>query len=452
MTGTNHDPRGSRDFVGARVIDPKLGLDAIRTIVVRRGMVAALLEGAPAVTDADTERIDCAGMVLCPGFIDPHVHLREPGDPLKETLETGLAAAAAGGFTAVAAMPNTRPPLDDAERIARLISSATRLRGPRCYPIGAITVNREGSKIAPLRAMAAAGAVAFSDDGAATRSLKALYNAARYILDLPHPFLSHCDDPSFEAGLMHEGETSNRLGITAATPGVSEAAIAARDIMVAHATGKAWHLCHVSAAQTVELLGWARSAGVNVTAEVTPHHLQCTHDMLAGFDGRYRVNPPLRSASDTAALRSAVTHGLITIFASDHAPHAESEKDPPLSHACVGFSGLEVAIGATFHALPDVDLATMVKNYSTNPAALLGVPGGTLEPGSPADITGLYLQRPWTVDPQRFHSRGKVTPFSGMTFTVKPALTVVGGVVIMRDGELHPEKPARPLQSVRTPS
>ncbi|HEV2879555.1 MAG TPA: dihydroorotase [Candidatus Eremiobacteraceae bacterium] len=437
MTGSNHDPRGNRDFVGARVVDPKLGLDAIRTIVVRRGVVAALLEGAPAATDADSERIDCAGMVLCPGFIDPHVHLRTPGDANKETLETGLAAAAAGGFTAVAAMPNTRPALDNPERIESLRADAARLHGPHCYPIGAITIDRAGGEIAPLRGMAAAGAVAFSDDGAATWSLKTLYNAARYVLDLPQPFLSHCDDPSFDGGLMNEGETSSLLGIVAA-PAVSEAAIAARDIMIAQATGKAWHLCHVSSAQTVELLRWARAAGIRVTAEVTPHHLQCTEEMLAGFEARFRVNPPLRTAADTAALRAAVSEGLITIFACDHAPHTESEKEPPLSHACVGFTGLEIAVGATFHALQNVELATMIKNFSANPAALLGVPGGTLEPGAPADITGLYLQRPWTVDPKRFLSKGHTTPFAGLTFNVKPALTVVGGSVLMREGIVQP--------------
>lgn len=438
MSG-NHEPRGNRDFVGARVVDPKLGLDAIRTIVVRRGVVAALLEGAPAATDSDAERIDCAGMVLCPGFIDPHVHLREPGDPSKETLATGLAAAAAGGFTAVAAMPNTRPALDSADRIRQLRAAAAELGGPRCYAIGAITVDRAGETIAPLRAMAAAGAVAFSDDGAATKSLKTLYNAARYVADLDQPFLSHCDDPSFHSAVMHQGRTSDRLGL-AGSPAVSEAAIAARDIMVAQATGKAWHLCHVSAAQTVELLRWARAAGIEVSAEVTAHHLQCTEEMLMGFDARYRVNPPLRTAADTAALRQAVADGLITIFASDHAPHTDAEKEPPLSHACVGFTGLETAIGATFHALPQLDLATAIKNFSANPAALLRVSGGTLEPDSPADITGLYLQRSWTVDPQRFHSKGHVTPFAGMTFEVKPALTVVAGSVLMRDGELRPER------------
>jgi dihydroorotase len=426
----------NRDLVGARVVDPVLGLDAIRTIVIRNGVVTALLADAPSAPDPHSERVDCRGMVLCPGFIDPHVHVREPGDTHKETLRTALAAAAAGGFTAIAAMPNTKPAMDDAARVSRLIKDAAALRGARCYPIGAVTLGREGVALAALRSMAAAGAVAFSDDGAATASLKALYHAAKLVADLPQPFMSHCDDPSFHSALMHEGEISDLLGVPG-SPALAEAAIAARDLLVAQATGKRWHLCHVSTRMTLDVLRWARANGVRATAEVTPHHLQCSHEMLRGFDAAMRVNPPLRSAADVAAMREAVADGTITIFASDHAPHAASEKEPPLSHACVGFSGLEVAVGATFDALPDVALKTMVANFSSNVAALLGVRGGTLALGAPADITGLYLDRPWVVEPDKFLSLGHITPFAGKTFKVRPALTVVGGSIVHRD----PERP-----------
>jgi dihydroorotase len=422
----------NRDFVGARVIDPILGLDARRTIVVRNGLVAALLDGAPSAPDPHAERIDCTGMLLCPGFIDPHVHTRDPGDPHKETLATALAAAVAGGFTAIAAMPNTRPTLDTALSIRRLLEDAALLRSAHCYPIGAVTLGRAGEALAPLRSMAAAGAVAFSDDGATTKSLKALYHAARLISDLPQAMLSHCEDPSFEETLMHEGEVSDLMGVPG-SPAVAEAAIAARDAMVAQATHKAWHLCHVSSAQTVEVLRWARGAGVPVSGEATPHHLHFTDAELKGFNARMRVNPPLRTAADVAALRAAVADGTITVFASDHAPHADYEKEPPLSNACVGFSGLEIAVGATFDALADLPLAMMVANFSTNVAALLGVRGGTLAVGAPADITGLFLDRPWTVDPGKFKSKGRVTPFAGRTFKVKPAMTVVGGAILHRD-------------------
>jgi dihydroorotase len=421
----------NRDFVGARVVDPSIGVDAIRTIVVRQGVIAALLEGAPAVPDHDVDRVDCAGMVLCPGFIDPHVHLREPGDAHKETLATGLAAAAAGGFTAVAAMPNTRPPLDDPARIRELARNAAALGGVRCYPIGAVSVGREGEAIAALRSMAHAGAVAFSDDGSTTRSVKVLYHAAKLIADLPQPFLSHCEDPAFASALMNEGSVSDLLGVPG-SPNLAEATIAARDLTVARATGKTWHLCHVSARETVDVLRWARSLGVRATGEVTPHHLQCTDDLLLGFDARMRVNPPLRTSADIAALRAAIIDETLTIFASDHAPHADDEKEPPLAHACAGFSGLETAVAATFDALSSLPLATIVSGYSANVAALLGVRGGTLAPGSPADITGLYLDRPWTVDPAAFRSMGRVTPFANRTFAVRPALTVVGGALVYR--------------------
>jgi dihydroorotase len=422
----------NRDFVGARVVDPSLGLDAIRTIAVRNGVVAALLEGAPAAPDADVERVDCAGMVLCPGFIDPHVHLREPGDGRKETLSTGLAAAAAGGFTAVAAMPNTNPPIDTPQRVRELLDAASRVSTVRCYAVGCVTSAREGTSLAALRTMASAGAVAFSDDGSTTASLKALYHAAKLVADLPQPFLSHCDDPSFADALMNEGEISDKLGVPG-SPNLAEAAIAARDLLVARATGKRWHLCHVSARETIDVLRWAKAAGIRASGEATPHHLQCSDELLKGFDASMRVNPPLRSPADVEALREAVGDGTIAIFASDHAPHAPAEKEGPLSHACVGFSGLETAVAATFDALSTrLELGTMIANYSTNVAALLGVTGGTLAPGSPADITGLYLDRPWTVDPNQFRSKGRSTPFAGRSFRVRPALTVVGGSIVFR--------------------
>jgi dihydroorotase len=419
----------NRDFVGARVVDPTQGIDAIRTIVVRNGVIAALRDDAPSTPDPSVERVDCVGMILSPGFIDPHVHLREPGDPQKETLASGLAAAAAGGFTAVAAMPNTRPPCDSAQAVQRLRTAAEAAGRVRCYPVGAVTLGLEGDAIAGLREMAAAGAVAFSDDGSTTESLKALYNAARLVADLPQPFLSHCDDPSFDGALMHDGAVADLLGISG-TPSLAEAAIAARDLLVAQATGKSWHLCHVSALETLDLLRWARSRGIHATGEATPHHLQCNEALLRGFDARMRVNPPLRAERDVEALRESVRDGTITVFASDHAPHTEEEKRRPMAHARVGFSGLETAVAATFDALPGVALNMMIANFSTNVAAMLGVAGGTLKVGSPADITGLYLDRSWTVDVKQFRSKGRVTPFDGRTFAVRPALTVVGGVVV----------------------
>ena len=440
----------NRDFVGARVVDPTLGLDAIRTIAVRNGVIAAIIDGAPAQADPDAERVDCAGMMLCPGFIDPHVHLRHPGDPQKETLETGLAAAAAGGFTAVAAMPNTRPPIDRASAVSQLVRAADAIGGVRCYPIGSVTISRAGDSMAALRGMAKAGAVAFSDDGSTTSSLKTLYHAARLVADLPQPFLSHCDDPSFAGALMNEGAISDLLGIPG-TPNLAEATIAARDLLVARATGKRWHLCHVSARETVDVLRWALSSGANASGEATPHHVRCTDELLLGFDATMRVNPPLRSAADVSALKAAVIDGTIDIFASDHAPHASDEKEPPLSHACVGFSGVETAVAAMFDTFRDLPIATLVANFSTNVARLLGVEGGSLAPGKPADITGLYFDHRWTVDPQAFVSKGRATPFAGLSFDVKPAMSVVAGAIVFavdRNGNPLQSGPNTPRRAV----
>ena len=428
-------------LVGARVLDPSLSLDAVRTIVVQSGVIAEISDAGFSAT-ADAAQIDCTGMVLCPGFIDPHVHLREPGELHKETLATGLAAAAAGGFTAVAAMPNTLPPLDDPARVRALIDSAARACGVRCYPIAAVSMGRAGEALAPLRSMATAGAVAFSDDGCCTRSLKTLYHAARLCADMPQPFMSHCDDVSFSGALMHEGELSDYLGV-AGSPSLSEAAIAARDLLVAQATGKTLHICHVSAKETLQVLRWAQSLGIRASGEVTPHHLHLTDESLRRFDARYRVNPPLRAREDVSAMRQAVRERTIRIFASDHAPHAEEDKQPPLSHACTGFSGLETAVGATFEALRGVPLDVMVENYSSNVAGLLNVRGGTLAPGSPADITGLYLQRPWTVNAQAFKSKGRNSAFAGLTFQVRPALTIVAGrIVYAPEGMVPPQTTA----------
>ncbi|MFI5389206.1 MAG: amidohydrolase family protein, partial [Candidatus Eremiobacterales bacterium] len=312
--------------------------------------------------------------------------------------------------------------------------------GVRCYPIGSVTIARAGDSMAALRGMAKAGAVAFSDDGATTASLKALYHAARLIADLPQPFLSHCDDPAFEGALMNEGAISDLLGVAGA-PNLAEAAIAARDLLVARVTGKRWHLCLVRARVTIDVVRWARSTGVDASGEATPHHDRCTDDQLLGFDASMRVNPPLRSATDVRALKAAVVDGTIDIFASDHAPHAPDDKEPPLSHACVGFSGLETAVAAMFDTFRDLPIATLVANFSTNVARLLGVEGGTLAPGSPADITGLHLERQWTVDPAAFLSKGRATAFSGQAFDVKPAMSVVGGAIVYAV-----DRSGRPLQ------
>jgi dihydroorotase len=383
--------------------------------------------------------LDAGGSVVAPGFIDMHVHLRDPGQTHKETLATGLAAAAAGGFTAVACMPNTEPALDTAGLLKDVASRAAAANGARLYPIAAITRGRAGTELTPYHILAQAGAVAFSDDGTTVADPRVLRNAALYASDLTQPFISHCEDASLKgSAVMNEGRQSLQLGL-AASPSLAEDIIVARDLLIAGETGKAWHIAHVSTATSLDLLRWARARGVNATCEVTPHHLTFNDDRFEDYRATAKVNPPLRGSDDAAALRAAVRDGTIDVFASDHAPHAADEKAQLLSEAPVGFSGLEIAIGAYAHALAGLALERFIAASSTNPARILGVEGGTLRIGSPGDVT-IFADRPWTVDPATFRSKGKNTPFAGMTLPRRAIATIVGGRIVyalepaLRDG------------------
>jgi dihydroorotase len=285
--------------------------------------------------------------------------------------------------------------------------------------------------------LANAGCVAFSDDGTTVRNALVLRNAARYARDLAAIFISHCEDPDLKAdAVMHEGVSSARLGLDG-SPGLAEDIIVARDLLVAAETGKAWHIAHVSTATSLDLVRWARSRGVRATCEVTPHHLLLLDDRFDGYRADAKVNPPLRAERDRQALLEGVRDGTVDVFATDHAPHGLDEKAQLLGAAPVGFSGLEIALGAYAAALPDVPLSRMVELHSTNPARLLGVPGGTLAVGSVADIT-IFAERSWTVDARLFHSKGKNTPFDGATFARRPIATIVGGAVVYEHGRVMP--------------
>ena len=419
---------------GGRVVDPALGLDAVRDVLLRDGLVAEIAEHLAPPEGAEV--VEAAGAFVAPGFIDMHVHLREPGHSHKETIVTGCAAAVAGGFTAVACMPNTEPALDSPAAIAEVLRLATAARTARVYPIGAITRGRKGRELAPFWGLRDAGAVAFSDDGTTVEDARVLRQAALYARDVPGVFISHCEDERLKAGaVMNEGAQSLRLGL-AGSPGLAEDVIVARDLLIAGDTGKPFHIAHLSTAGSVQLMEFARSRGTAATCEVTPHHLLLTDARFAAFTGDAKVNPPLRAESDAAALRAAVRAGAIDVFATDHAPHTPEEKEMLLEEAPVGFSGLEVAVGAYALALPDLPVERFVALLSTNPARILGVPGGTLAPGSPADVT-IFADRAWTVDVARFHSLGICTPFEGMTLPRRPIATIVGGRPVMLDGRLH---------------
>ncbi len=422
---------------GGRVVDPSQGLDALRDVLVRDGVVAALGEH---LERGEAELVDASGAIVAPGFIDMHVHLREPGFTHKETIASGSAAAVAGGFTAVACMPNTEPALDSPAPIAEVRRLALAAGLARVYPIGAITRGRRGAELAPYWRLHDAGAVAFSDDGTTVDDPRVLRQAARYAHDVPGVFISHCEDARLKGdAVMNEGAQSFALGLAGA-PGIAEDVIIARDLLIAGETGKPFHIAHLTTAMGAELVRFARARAIAASCEVTPHHLLLTDNFFDRFRSDAKVNPPLRSENDVAALRAAVRDGTIDAFASDHAPHAAEERSVTLSEAPVGFSGLETALGAYALALPDLALGRFVELLSRNPARILGVPGGSLRVGDPADIT-IFADRPWRVEAATFHSLGKNTPFDGMTFPRRALWTIVGGAVVMRHGALAPRVP-----------
>ncbi len=419
---------------GGRLVDPLQGLDANRDVLIEDGFVACIGEHL----DADGARVvDATNAIVAPGFIDMHVHLREPGQTHKETIATGAAAAVAGGFTAVACMPNTEPALDSAAIVSEVVRRADAAGLARVYPIGAITRAREGRELAPYHLLAEAGCVAFSDDGSTPRDARVLRNAASYAADLDCPFISHCEDPDLKAdAVMNEGVASLRLGLDGA-PGLAEDVIVARDLLIAGDCAKRWHIAHVTTATSLDLIRWARSRSVRVTCEVTPHHLVFLDDRFDDYHADSKVNPPLRDASAREALRAAVLDGTIDAFATDHAPHGIEEKAQLLSAAPVGFSGLEIALGGYAYALPELSVARFVELLSCNPARILGVPGGTLVVGSPGDVT-VFADRAWTVDARLFFSKGKNTLFDGMTLSRRALATIVDGVVAFEHGNVLP--------------
>ncbi len=411
---------------GGRLVDPVAGIDANRDVLIENGFVVQIAEH---IDDGDARVVDASGAIVAPGFIDMHVHLREPGATHKETIAMGTAAAVAGGFTAVACMPNTEPALDAPAIVSEVLRRAEIAGLARVYPVGAITKGRAGHELAPHHLLADVGCVAFSDDGSTPRDARVLRNAARYAADLTQCFISHCEDPDLKgASVMNESAASMRLGLEGA-PGLAEDVIVARDLLIAADTGKAWHIAHVSTANSLELIRWARARGVRVTCEVTPHHLVFLDDRFDDYSADSKVNPPF----------AAVLDGTIDAFASDHAPHTLEEKAQLLSCAPVGFSGLEVALGAYAFALPQLSLDRFVMLCSANPASILGVPGGTLDVGSAGDVT-VFADRPWKVDARLFRSKGKNTPFDGMELPRRAIATIVEGVVVFEHGRVLPRE------------
>jgi dihydroorotase len=412
-------------IAGGRLVDPSQNIDAQRDVRIDRGVIVEI--GEHLTANAGEEVIDASAAVVAPGFIDMHVHLREPGFPQKETIATGTQAALRGGFTAIACMPNTEPALDCAEVLAHLAQIVARDARTRVYPIGAITRARAGREPVDFAELARAGAVAFSDDGNTIMNARVLRDAAMQARTVSGVFISHAEDDELKGeGVMHEGAVAEALGVPGA-PGVAEDIIVARDLLLGMDTRKAWHIAHLSTARALELVRWTRERGATATCEVTPHHLLLTDETVRERGAAGKVNPPLRGEDDARALRDGVRDGTIDAFATDHAPHTLAEKSGDLRAAAVGFTGLEIALGAYALALPDLPLARFVALLSTNPARILGVPGGTLRIGSPADIT-IFADRPWVVDPAQFASKGKTTPYAGRTLPRRAIATIVAGV------------------------
>jgi dihydroorotase len=422
---------------GGHLVDPAAGIDALRDVVIRDGHVVEILEHADPAKFSDCYVIDAKGAYVAPGFIDMHVHLREPGFTHKETIATGSAAAVAGGFTAVAAMPNTEPALDTPGLIKDVLRLAAAAGLARVYPIAAITKARAGKELVPYWQLSDAGAVAFSDDGSTVADPRVLRQAALYARDVPGPFISHCEDERLKGdAVMNESANSARMGLCGA-PGLAEEIIVARDLLIAGDVGRAWHIAHLSTARSMALMRFARAEGIQATCEVTPHHLLLDDSAFSAFNADAKVNPPLRGASDARLLRDAVRAGEVEVFATDHAPHTREEKALLLDAAPVGFTGLEVAIGAYAAAITDLPVSRFVAMLSTNPARILGVAGGTLSVGSVADVT-IFADQAWTVDPTLFQSKGKNTPLSGRSLPRRALATIVSGRIVMQAGHITP--------------
>jgi dihydroorotase len=420
---------------GGRVIDPANKVDAVQDVLVANGKIERL--GHDLAAPRDAELVDARGKIVCPGFIDMHVHLREPGHEYKETVATGTRAAAAGGFTAVCCMANTNPVNDNGAVTDYIVARAKAEGAVRVYPIGAVTKNLRGEELAELAELADAGCVAFSDDGRCVANAGLYRRAMEYTLPFGAPVISHAEDTTLSRGAaMNEGVVSTELGLPG-QPAAAEDVMVARDILLAELTGAHVHIAHLSTAGAVRLVRDAKARGVRVTAEVTPHHLVLTDDAVRAWDANTKMAPPLRTKRDVEALIEALADGTIDCIATDHAPHALSEKEGEFDRAAFGIVGLETAVGVLLDRLVApglLPLAMLVARLSRDPARLLNLPGGTLSVGAPADITILDPGAKTIVDPSRFHSRSRNTPFGGWTLRGGPAMTVVGGAVVHRSG------------------
>jgi dihydroorotase len=426
-----------------RVMDPASRLDAVRDVAIEDGKIAAIGE---TLDEAGAEQFDASGLIVAPGFIDMHVHLREPGFEYAETIESGSKAAAAGGFTSICCMPNTSPANDSATVTSYIIERAERHAVVNVFPIGAITKNSAGEELAAIGLMKQAGIVAISDDGRPVMNARVMRRAMETARSFGVPVIDHCEDLHLSAGGdMHEGLESVRLGLRG-IPAASEDVMVARDILLAQLTGARFHVAHISSGYAVEMVAFAKARGLAVTCEATPHHFALTDTGMPPYDSNYKMKPPLRSECDTGAVLQGIVSGAVDAIATDHAPHAGSEKMQEFEKCPFGIIGLETALGLALEKLVHsgkIPLMRLVELFTSGPAGVLNLDRGRLAVGAPADITIFDTGRAWTYDVNRSASKSRNSPWDGHAFQGGPAATVVNGRVVWAAEEPRLESTAR---------
>jgi dihydroorotase len=415
-----------------RVVDPAQGLDRVCDVAIEDGTIRQI---GPSIDATGAAEFDATGLIVAPGFIDMHVHLREPGFEHAETIETGARAAAAGGFTSVCCMPNTQPVNDSAHVTSYIVDRARRFAAVNVFPIGAITKNSAGEALAAFGSMKEAGIVAISDDGKPVMNARVARRAMEFAQALDLPYIEHCEDLHLSAGGdMHEGVESTRLGLRG-IPRSSEDVMVARDLILAELTGVRYHVAHISSHHSVEMVGFAKKRGLRVTCEATPHHFVLADRDMAPYDSNYKMKPPLREQPDVGAVKQGLMQGVVDAIATDHAPHAGAEKMQEFERCPFGIIGLETALGLALEQLyhpGHVDLAHLIRLFTQNPARILSLDRGALRTGGAADVTVFSLDREWTYDVHRSASKSSNTPFHGRKFMGGPVASVVAGEIVWR--------------------
>jgi dihydroorotase len=420
-----------------RVIDPASGTDGVADVLIVGGKIAGVAPSLspPVLHGESIELFDAGGLVVTPGFIDMHVHLREPGFEHAETIESGARAAAAGGFTSICAMPNTKPVNDSATVTSYIVEKARRMAVVNVFPIGAITKGSQGEELAAIGAMKAAGAVAISDDGRPVMNSRVMRRAMEFARSYGLPVIDHCEDLNLSAGGdMHEGALSIRWGLRG-IPSASEDVMVARDLVLAQLTGARFHVAHISTCNAVAMVGYARLHGLPVTCEATPHHFSLTDQDMLPYDSNYKMKPPLRAACDRGAVVEGIAAGTVSAIATDHAPHAGSDKMQEFEACPFGIIGLETALASALNELVHpgkITLNRLVELFTTGPESVLRLGRGSLSAGAPGDVTVFSTDLRWTYDVNQSFSRSRNSPFDRRIFRGGPVATVVNGEFVWK--------------------